>query len=572
MGRGSSADLPGRLRTPRPHARSGQVSAAGSVAGEPRRSASRPAGNGRRGTSRTRESGAGRPPRGQARPRPRRGGSLRAALTAGKTVVALVSIAVISVTGFAWTKYNNLTDGLITTDVIARREGPKPADGATDILLVGNDSRTDAQGNPLPSEVLQQLRAGDNDGELTDTLILVRIPNDGRKAVGISFPRDSFVDIPGGYGKHKINSAFGRAKNDKVAELKQQGMDGREAEQKAKAEGRLALIRTIEKLTGATIDHYAEVNLLGFYKITKAVGGVDVCLNQPTRDSFSGANFPAGPQTISGGDALAFVRQRHNLLRGDLDRVVRQQVFMAGLARKMLSTGTLTDSGKLNALIDAVKQSVVLDQGWDVLGFARQMQGIAGGEISFQTIPVLSTELQTASDGVAVKVDPVQVRDFVASAIGAKPRQDRSAAEALEVNPASVTVDVRNGTGVPGLAARVLDAVGAQGFGRGDAGNAASPRSVSVVRYAKGMEAAGRRLAELLGDLPSELDTTLPPSRVQVLLGTDYSGPGNGSGFAGSGLLRPDGRAPAVPPSPSPAPQPSEEQKPITANGVVCVN
>ncbi|MFS8582929.1 MAG: LCP family protein, partial [Limnochordales bacterium] len=110
---------------------------------------------------------------------------------------------------------------------------------------------------------------------------------------------------------------------------------------------------TVEELTGRKIDNYASVNLLGFYEITEAVGGVEVCLKQATSDKDSGADFAAGHQTISGGDALAFVRQRHGLPRGDLDRIVRQQAFMAGLAKKVLSTQTLTDPDKLNDLVAA---------------------------------------------------------------------------------------------------------------------------------------------------------------------------------------------------------------------------
>ena len=68
--------------------------------------------------------------------------------------------------------------------------------------------------------------------------------------------------------------------------------------------------------------------------ITDALGGVDVCLKDAVYEPLSGADFPAGWQKLDGPKALSFVRQRHDLPRGDLDRVVRQQVVMASLARK----------------------------------------------------------------------------------------------------------------------------------------------------------------------------------------------------------------------------------------------
>src|SRR5215470_4522381 len=122
-------------------------------------------------------------------------------LTTAKSVIAAISVLVLVATGYGWTTLQRLNNGLTTTNVIELHA----ADGATDILLVGNDSRVDAKGNPLPKQVLAELRAGDNEGELTDTLILLRIPNDGKRAVAISLPRDAYVSIAGGYGRHKIN-------------------------------------------------------------------------------------------------------------------------------------------------------------------------------------------------------------------------------------------------------------------------------------------------------------------------------------------------------------------------------
>ena len=101
----------------------------------------------------------------------------------------------------------------------------------------------------------------------------------------------------------------------------------------------------------------------------------------------SGARFPAGPQTVSGADALAFVRQRHGLPEGDLSRIRRQQVFLAAVADKVLAGGTLTDPAKLAGLVEVAQQSVVLDAGWDLLAFARQASGIAAGNLEFLTVP-----------------------------------------------------------------------------------------------------------------------------------------------------------------------------------------
>ncbi len=465
-----------------------------------------------------------------------------------------------SLTGYAWAAMQGLVDGLTVADVIGTSGGgDMPADGARDILLVGMDSRTDAQGNPLSEEMLAKLRAGVADGELnTDTLIFVRIPNDGSKAVAVSLPRDSYVSIPG-YGKHKINSAYARAKFDAMDRLRSEGVtDQRELEVQGNQEGAKTLISTVEKLTGATIDNYASINLLGFHDITKAIGGVDVCLNEPVNDPYSGANFEAGKQTIAGFEALAFVRQRHGLLRGDLDRVVRQQVFMAGLARKVLSAGTLADPGKLSDLIDAIKKSVVLNQGWDILGFAHQLKGLSGGQIEFRTVPVENPEYETG-DGLAIQVDPTEVRRFVQGMAGAPPEQEAPAPPNEQI-----TVDVLNASSITGLAGSVSASLVGKGFAEGEVGNATS-RDTSLVQVPPGARAAGRKVADALGgDVGIEEEPSVPASHVTVLLGPDYSADAADSAEpAAQDDTAPSGGQQAQAPP---------EKPPITAEGVTCVN
>jgi LCP family protein required for cell wall assembly len=479
-------------------------------------------------------------------------------------VVALVSALVLLATGYYANRINSFTDGLTTADVIDTPPVEKPADGAIDILMVGMDSRTDAQGNPLSKEQLAMLSAGVADGELnTDTLIMIRIPNNGGPAVGVSMPRDSYVDIPG-YGQHKINSAYARAKNEAMAQLREEGVSNEaELQVRSNQEGAKNLIATVQNLTGATIDHYAEVNLLGFYDITNAIGGIDVCLNGPVKDKYSGANFPAGPQTLAGVQALAFVRQRHGLPNGDLDRIVRQQVFMSGMAKKVLSGDMLTPgSDTLDQLQSAIQKSVVLDKDWNVLQFAQQMIGITGGKVEFKTIPVGSIDLQTRSDGSAVEVDPDAVRDFVTGLLGdqAKPSSSSSAGGDDAADNSKITVNVRNATGQSGLAGSVADALSAEGFARGDVGNAAT-RDDTVVRHATGEEANGNQVASALGgSVQVEEDANLPAGAVTVLLGGDYSGPGasgsdsaagSGDGLAGKPMLSLTGPQRAQPADPA---------------------
>jgi len=476
-----------------------------------------------------------------------------------KIAVSIASALTLVMTWFGWTQLQQITSGLTTADVIESGTSTEsPADGSEDILLVGMDSRTDAQGNPLSPDLLAQLHAGGDDGESnTDTMILVHIPNGGSRATAISIPRDSYVSISGGHGAHKINSAFAWGKNAVLPSLRQQGLSGAQLEVQSNQEGAKTAIRTVQDLTGVTIDHYAQVNLAGFYDITQAIGGVQVCLKGPVDDNFSGAHFQAGEQTVSGAAALSFVRQRHGLPEGDLDRIRRQQAFMAGMAQKVLSAGTLTDPGKLAALADAIKKSVVLDQGWDLVSFAQQLRGLTGGSTQFTTIPVEDISYQTPEDGDAVQVDPFKVRDFVRSL---------TAPPTTKPAPPAITVDVFNGTTVDGLAARTMNELVSKGYGQGETSNTMA-RSSTLVTYGTGAQAqadAQKVARDLGGGVTVSQEPSLADGHVEVYLGSDYRGPG-AQGWAAGGALALNGTAAMAAPTTS-------SDAPITADGVTCVN
>jgi LCP family protein required for cell wall assembly len=444
-----------------------------------------------------------------------------------RVAATLIAILIVLGTGVAWSKIRSFDEGI--NHISAAALGGGGDDGAIDILLVGLDSRTDAHGNPLSADELASLHAGDDVSTNTDTIILVRIPNNGKSATAISIPRDSYVEAPG-LGKTKINGVFGQVKLETMKELvENEGVDPAVAEPKATEAGREALIKTVADLTGVTVDHYAEIGLLGFSLITDAVGGVDVCLKDAVYEPLSGADFPAGWQRLNGPQALSFVRQRHDLPRGDLDRVVRQQVVMASLAHQVISGKTLSSPATLDRLQQAVQRSVVLSSGWDIMSFVEQLQKLAGGKVAFATIPVLD-EAGWSDDGMqsVVRVDPAAVKDWVT---GLLHDQDQGKTEQLSYSPDKTTVQVVNDTNINGLAAAVSNVLSTKGFTGGDVGNNEGgdvPRS--QVQAAKSDDLGAVAVAKELGGLPVVAVDSVPQGSVRVVLAADYTGPGSGLG------------------------------------------
>jgi LCP family protein required for cell wall assembly len=442
-----------------------------------------------------------------------------------RVIAVSVALAIVVGTGVAWGKIRSFESGI--NHISSMSLGGGGEDGAIDILLVGVDSRTDAHGNPLSEEELATLRAGDDEATNTDTIILVRIPNNGESATAISIPRDSYVEAPG-VGKMKINGVYGSAHFEKLVELvEQNGMEKAQAEPQAVEAGREALIKTVASLTGVTVDHYAEIGLLGFSLITDALGGVDVCLKNAVYEPLSGADFPAGWQKLTGPQALSFVRQRHDLPRGDLDRVVRQQAVMASLAHEVISSKTLSSPSTLNRLQEAVQRSVVLSDGWNVMEFAEQLQKLAAGNVAFATIPVLK-ENGWSDDGMqsVVRVDPTEVKDWVA---GLLHDQDEGKTEELAYTPEKTTADVVNATDINGLASAVSQVLTTKGFAAGTTGNLEGAAVTgSQVQALTADDLGAQAISEDLGGLPIVEDASVAPGSVRVVLASDYTGPGSG--------------------------------------------
>ena len=448
-------------------------------------------------------------------------GPRRSRLAAGMRIAAsIVTVVVLAGSGWGWYLGRVADASVNRTDAIPTAGGPGANASAMNLLLVGNDSRsseTKAQ--------QKELHTGPDSGLNTDTMILVHIPADGSRASFVSFPRDSYVQIPG-HGWDKLNAAYA---------------DGHEfdapagaTEAQKQAAGAQLLVRTINDLTGLRIDHYAEVDLLGFFKLSSVLGGVQVNLCAPAKDHYSGIDLPAGVQTISGTQALAFVRQRHGLKRGDFDRIIRQQTFIAAMARKMISENVLLDPGKQRQLVQAAAGTVTVDQSLNLLGLASQMQAVRPGSISFQTIPYVGDDHDAKGRYILRLRDTDTLHAFFAN-LSADPKSAKAAAAAAAspsaapktVAPSAVSVAVQNGSGVAGLAGQTGDALRAAGFSVASTGNADKvDYTTTTIRYAAGDQALAATLAKQVPGATLSQDSTGTTGTVKLVLGSNFNGVG----------------------------------------------
>jgi LCP family protein required for cell wall assembly len=452
----------------------------------------------------------------------RRGGPL--AMT-GKVTAAVLSVTVLITSGLMWaTTGRNLhpqhINAIPTNDGLGTKK--KDIDGKSqNILVVGNDSRAG-----LSAKQLQEVGTDATPGLDTDTILLVHLPADGSKASVISFPRDSYVDVPG-YKKNKINAAY--ADGACLPEGKPERDCGSALSDEARSDGAQELIRTVSELTQVHIDHYVEVSLLGFYTISNALGGVNVCLARRWYDPQfeKGIDYPAGNIKLQGKLALAFVRERHGLPGGDLDRIRRQQAFIGALVRKVLSAGTLINPLKINRLVKAVSNSLTLDSGLNPFDLLDQMRNVAAGNVTFMTIPTDGPG--KSPDGKDILfVNPTEVQTFVDKVIGVEAPKaggstQPSKPRTTTVPRSSVSVAVQNGTTQQGLAETTSNALSAAGFQVGDTTNAdRQDYAQSVIEYGSGGEAAARTLAAVIPGATLQSDDSVT-SGVRLILGANFT-------------------------------------------------
>lgn len=264
-----------------------------------------------------------------------------------------------------WAQHR-LDDRVVRVDVFGgladrpARVTSGPAEDATNILLMGTDGRTSE-----PTTGTAALASWTPGEQRTDTLMILHIAADLQSASVISFPRDSWVDVPG-HGMAKINAGFSYG-------------------------GPALAVRTVERLTSVRIDHIAWIDWAGFRDLTDALGGVTVYVPHTVYDSARGVTWTRGPHDLDGAEALTYVRQRHGLAEGDLDRIQRQQYFLRSMMDATRHKFSITNPRTSYDILSAVTGNLTVDSGFstsELRGLMTTMTGMKSSDVEFLTAPV----------------------------------------------------------------------------------------------------------------------------------------------------------------------------------------
>jgi len=267
-----------------------------------------------------------------------------------------------------------------------KTETPPKVKGPLTFLVIGSDSREGRNYNPNTADG----NAGAVGGARSDTIILMHVPASMDRAYVISIPRDSWVPLAqtkgdGVDGQDKINAAF------------------------TGSGGAPRLVKTVQKLTGLTIDYPVVVDFAAVRKLTDLVGGVDVIVDETSYDEsrFVAANsrfpttkcfykgepkncltFKKGKLHLDGELAEYYVRQRKGLKQGDLDRAKRQQQYLRALMAKAVSGGMLTNPKKFDELVVTIAGALTVDKRMPVQSLAFTLKGLRPADLVFMTLPI----------------------------------------------------------------------------------------------------------------------------------------------------------------------------------------
>ena len=376
-------------------------------------------------------------------------------------------------------------------------------------LLVGTDSREGITEDDPDAAVFLN---GDHAGKRTDTIMVARVDPGSGTVDLLSIPRDLWVPLASG-GEGRINSAF-------------IGDDGAQN-----------LVATVEDVLDIEINNYAEVNFVGFRDVVQALDGVPLYFDTAVRDQNSGlAIDEAGCHVLDGTQALAFARSRHLQFlneegewegdpTSDFGRNSRQQFLLSRLADRASSQIGFTDFGKVNALLSAGGNNLLVDDGsgaGDLIGLARSFSGIGGEGVRFHALPV--TDFRTAGGAAVLDLLEDDAQPTLEIFRGILPPPDPTAFPSAEgADRSTFTVQVLNGAGVGGLAGETTTALEDLGFQMETAADAEELVDESTILYPAGSEAAATKLGRVLTVTPVfEADSTV--AQVTLVVGPDYEG------------------------------------------------
>ena len=481
------------------------------------------------------------------------------AVIAARGVFALAGAAVLAGSGVAWYGVHRVESGVQTVDtgnVHLANGAPAPKhtglDKSVNVLLIGLDSRYAMNGDPLPDSVVHdELHAGSASdllgGENANSEIILHIPAGNGTPTAVSIPRDDWVDAQDGYGNSmgtmKVKEAYGNAYANATDKAASSGTrDTHELAKIGHAAGVKAQIATLESLLGIPIDHFAEVNLMGFYDVAGDVGPVQVCLKKARKEQNSGADFPAGVFTLqTQTQALAFVREREDLPNGDLDRTHRQQAYITAVLKKLKDDGLLSDVSKMDSLISTAEKDVIIDSGWDLLDFAGNASSLSDGGTSFRTAPIVDDSTWKwigKNHEVGNQIDIPTVQAFVKNAFAGSdatapaPATPTTSTTSTSSTPAPTptsgsaphitgTAEVINASGANGAATKESAALTALGLTATVGGNIHPYHQHTTVLYGSGASDAAQAVATQLGGVTPTASGSVKAGTVEVVIGMD---------------------------------------------------
>lgn len=383
----------------------------------------------------------------------------------------------------------------------------KPDDGKpVNVLVLGSDRR-DVVDTSVREK--RQYRGGDS-GQRADTIILIHISGDRKRAVLLHFPRDLRVRIPGRTGFHKINSAY----------------EG----------GPSLMVKTVRKYTGLRIHHYVEVNFQSFRSIVNELGGVELCVNRSYDDPQSGLHIAQpGCYEFDGDEALSYVRARKVDPDGDFGRIRRQQQFMRTLMDKITSLGVLLNPAKVIGLANAVSKGVVTDKGLS-LGFVRtianRLAGFNQKSVDFRVVPSYSKFI----DGLWFVVDrPQEAKPLFAAIRKDAPVLPPYGKTSLSLpDPSDVELTIRNASGDSLFGRSERARLRELGFVVERLGTTGE-QAATVILHEPGAELKAQLVSDQYPDADVRVSTAELPSEVVLVLGADAAAAARTSATASPG-------------------------------------
>ena len=190
-------------------------------------------------------------------------------------------------------------------------------------------------------------------------VMILHINADGKHGGAVAIPDTIVVNVPG-KGTHPLSYALENG-------------------------GPSLLVKTVTKVTGIPINHYARIDFSHITNLVNAIGGLDVTI--PTASKSYGHTFKKGLNHLTGLTAVYYAREKS---LSAPDRTLRQANFVRAVLTKIADDHLITNPVTMVRVLNSITSALTVDSDMnnaEIASLAKNSGNLSGSAGTFVLAP-----------------------------------------------------------------------------------------------------------------------------------------------------------------------------------------